>query len=344
MWRSPRIPTFCVALLFVLVASVPGLAQEDASKTLSTLPLGPDTETFHVSLTNTQDGEYCRQAVRDAFGLNENSTAEHLYATNDPDDPCRSATPSTRTPHQRSVADDTDLEHTFNVRLMPVVDVIFFREGEAITGTLHLFTQRVGALRPNITLHDEEGQVGVEWSPEDLDAKADGAKDPTNGLQYHTFAFDLGPAPRSAKGGLMLNITVYNEAGEQHVGYASATTYGVGFTGDKAGTITLPVKAAIVEAEQVEASPGTNVTCPDGSTVDNITACPEEEEDEGPAPDEEPASEDAPGDHTETLDPANDQDNDTVDPSDDRGLPGFGLATGIVGFGAVAIGLRRRRA
>lgn len=337
MWWSPRLLTLSVAMLFVLVSSVPALAEEDATKVLSTLPLGPDTETFHVSLTNTKDGEYCRQAVRDAFGFNNKSTAEHLYATNDPDDPCRSATPPTLSPHQQSVTSNTDLEHTFNIHLMPVVDEIVFREGENIVGTLHLFTERVGTIEPTVSLHDREGQVGVDWSSDGPDPKADGAKDPTDGLQYHTFAFDLGPAPKGAKGALMLNISVYIEASAdgQHVGYASATKYGVGFTGDDAGTITLPVKEAVVPTPETDAPPVDNVTCPDGSEVENI-ACPDDETDE------EPASDDAPGDFTQTIDPTTDGRNAT-EPSDDKGLPGFGLATGIAAFGAVAVGLRRRR-
>lgn len=342
-----RYAVLLASLMFVAALAPGTYGQEEGEDKFSpvTLPLGPDTDRFYISVPIQQGAENrCRDAIRDMHGLGSDNSYK-LFATNNPNDPCRSTSePAYKSgrPDMSTMLQPTGASHP--VFVLPVTESLLLDTSQSITGKLVLEADRISAFQPVVrlleTTLDAEGNETLKevasWKAAAHDTKTDGASSPVDGKNRHAWDFDLGTAPETLTGKVRLVLDLTR--GSSGVNAVSTIGYRIITWGDESSYIDIPITSAVGnEPEPVM------VTCPDGTEVENGTDCPdvveEKTRDDNNTTEEEP--------DTVTVDTANNttapqDDNTTADTSEKKGLPGFGLVAVLVaGFVGAAV-LRRR--
>ncbi|MBW3583585.1 MAG: hypothetical protein KY455_10855 [Euryarchaeota archaeon] len=342
-----RYAVLLASLMFV-AALAPGIYGQEEEEKFSpvTLPLGPDTDRFYISVPIQQGAENrCRDAIRDMHGLGSDNSYK-LFATNNPDDPCRSNSEpayNSGRPDMSTLLQPTGNSHP--VFVIPVTESLLLDASGSITGKLTIEADRISAFQPSVRLFettlDAEGEEVLNevanWSAAALDTKTDGASSPTDGKNRHSWDFDLGVAPETLTGKVRVSLDLTR--GASGVKAFSTIGYKIITWGEGASYIDIPITSA---AGGEEAQPDL-ITCPDGSEVENGTDCPdvveEETGEDNNTTDEDPGT--TPVD-TGNNTTAEQDDNNTASTGEKKGLPGFGLVAVLVaGFIGAAV-VRRR--
>ncbi len=337
-----RIQLLVVAGLALAVFSVANPATAQLPADFTPTPFGPDSGHFALDVsvdagTNADCAKFIKENHTSATGT------QPIFTTNKKSVACGSGEIGKQ--GNRQDLSQVHSSKPFQFYLMPAFDNVVMDTTKSITMDLHLSTDKVGLLVPEVTL--DIGDWNTTWV-------ADSASTDTSGSKvWHSWEVDLGTPPETINGSAKVTITIpqvrystSDPSAEPARLSATEITLGI-FEDDHKTSITLPfgvqpVKEVAPETITCTDAAGENVTyelnetissCDDvvvetiedsNETVENVTK-------ENVTATNETVGHDEHGDNNTTVAP------------EEEGLPGFNTVFVIAATGLLAIAGHMRR-